>query len=152
MTDPKSAYRQAAGRGASSVALLVLLYEQVIEDLRRAATAIEQNDIELRTAKINHAVLVIGHLQSKLNFGAGGQVARNLERFYNLLRRRLLEAQVQASKEIVNEQISVLLDLRDAWTRVERAEAPRSAPNPVPSTVEAAGVIAGRATHADWKG
>jgi flagellin-specific chaperone FliS len=84
--------------------------------------------VEDRTSSINHALLAVGHRQNQLNLQSGGQVARNLERFYNLLRSKLLEAQVWVSKEILHERISFLLDLRDALTVVEREQEARSTP------------------------
>src|SRR3977135_27261 len=113
MMDARKAYRESAARGASAVGQVVLLYEQMVEDLRRAERAVEENDGEGRSNAINHAMVVVSHLQNKLNFEAGGEVARNLERFYDMARRRLLEAQLHGSKEILGEQISLLLDLRD---------------------------------------
>ena len=123
MTYASNAYRQNAARGASPVGQVALLYEQIVADLRRASQAIEAQDIEDRTNAINHAILIVGHLQSKLNFEAGGEVARHLEQFYELARQRLIEAQCQASPEILQEQIGFFLDLRDAWKEAERASA-----------------------------
>ena len=74
--NPQLSYRETAVRGASPIRLIILLYEQVIEDLRRALAALEQGDIEKRTREINHAILVIGHLQATLDKEQGGQVAR----------------------------------------------------------------------------
>lgn len=124
MMDPRKAYRESAARGASAVGQVVLLYEQMVEDLRRALNAIEENQIEDRTNAINHAMVVASHLQNSLKFEVRGDVTPNLERFYNMLRRKLLEAQFRASKEILSEQIALLLDLRDAWMEVDRATAP----------------------------
>ncbi len=124
--DAGLSYREAAVQGASPVKLVVLLYEQMVEDLRRAARAIDENRIEVRTKAIDHAMLIVSHLQNELNLEAGGGVARNLERFYNLLRTKLLEAQIWVSKDILNEQISLLLDLRDAWMVVEQEQENRS--------------------------
>src|SRR5271168_3011094 len=76
-------YREASIRGANPVALIVKLYEQLIEDMRHVAIAIDQNNIELRSNRIKHAILVIGHLQSSLDFERGGKVARDLEDFYH---------------------------------------------------------------------
>jgi flagellar protein FliS len=118
--DPESAYREAAVRGASQVRLVIFLYEQVIHDLQRAAVAMEHGDIELRTKEINHAVTVIGHLQGTLDRERGGRVGRDLERFYRMARTRLMEAQVLVSREILNQQISDLLSLREAWVEVDR--------------------------------
>jgi len=121
MTDARNAYRESAAQGASAVRQIVLLYEQVVEDLRRAVGAIEGNQVEDRTKAINHAMVVVSHLQNALNFEVGGDVARHLERFYNMVRSKLLEAQFRVSKEMLNEQIGFLLDLRDAWIEVDRA-------------------------------
>jgi flagellar protein FliS len=120
--DPRIAYRQADARGATSLRLVVLLYEQIIQDLRQASLAIDQNNIETRTKRINHALDVICLLQATLNLERGGQVAQNLVRFYDAVRANLCEAQFQASKEILARQITDLLTVREAWQQVERAE------------------------------
>jgi len=120
--DPRIAYQQADARGATSLRLVVLLYEQIIQDLRQASLAIDQNNIELRTKRINHALDVICLLQATLNLERGGQVAQNLVRFYDTIRANLCEAQFQASKEILARQVTDLLTVREAWEQVERLE------------------------------
>ena len=122
MKDPRTAYREADARGATGVRLVVLLYEQLIQDLREAAKAMDENNIELRTTRINHALEVICVLQGTLNMERGGQVARNLQRFYTVLRANLLQAQFQVSKKMLSRQITDLLALREAWIEVDRAE------------------------------
>lgn len=119
--DARSSYREAAVRGASPVRLVICLYEQAIEDLRQAVLALEKGEIELRTRKINHAITVIGQLQGSLDMERGGEVARNLERFYNLIRTGLLDAQLKQSARILEEQISQLVLLYEAWLEVERS-------------------------------
>jgi flagellar secretion chaperone FliS len=118
----QDSYREATVRGASPVELVVRLYEQIIEDLRQAAIAIEQNAIERRTKRINHAILVIGHLQSPLDFTRGGKVAKDLDHFYNVLRQNLIQVQFYPSKQGITQQITDLLAVREAWIKVERAE------------------------------
>ena len=120
--DPRIAYREADARGATSLRLVVLLYEQIVQDLRQASRAIDDNNIELRTNRINHALDVICLLQATLNIERGGKVARNLLQFYAVLRANLCEAQMQASKEILARQITDLLTVREAWAQVERVE------------------------------
>lgn len=152
MTDPRTLYRESAVRGASPVRLVVMLYEQIVEDLRRAIRAIEEKDIEARTNAINHATVIIGHLQNKLDHTRGGEVARNLERFYNVSRQKLLEAQFRASKEILTEQISLFLDLRAAWIQVDQAEMARSAPANALLHEDVGSALADQMVHANWKG
>ena len=122
MTNVPKAYREADVRGATAVRLVVLLYEQIIRDLTQAAQAIEQNDIELRTKCINHAILVVAYLQSPLDFGNGGKVAKNLDTFYNALRQNLMQVQFFPTKVGVNQLITDVLAVREAWIEVQRAE------------------------------
>jgi flagellar secretion chaperone FliS len=120
----QQSYREASVRGANPVQLVVRLYEQMIEDMRQVAIAIEQNDIMLRTKRIRHAILVIGHLQSSLDFSKGGKVAQDLNRFYDVLRQNLVQVQFHPSKRGVSQAITDLLAVREAWIEVERAEYP----------------------------
>jgi flagellar secretion chaperone FliS len=153
MTNARTAYRENDVRGASPVRLVVLLYEQMIQDLTRAAHAIEQNDIPLRTKLINHAILVVGHLQSPLDFEKGGKVAQELDRFYNALRQNLVQVQFFPTKPGIAQVITDLLAVREAWIEVERAEkssvtatvppsVPGSRPDPLPP----------EPVRGDWKG
>lgn len=134
MIDVRNLYRENAACGASPVRQVVMLYEQMVEDLRRAQRAMAANQIEDRTQAINHALLVLGHLQSKLNMEAGGKVALALRNFYNVLRQKLVEAQFGSGADILDEQITLLLDLRDAWVQVDRAETNQAAQTPGPAT------------------
>lgn len=122
MTNPRTAYRENNVRGASAVRLVILLYEQMFQDLTQAAQAIEHNDVELRTKLINHAILVIGYLQSPLDFENGGKVAQDLDHFYNVLRQNLVQVQFYPSKAGMGKLITDVLAVRGAWLEVERAE------------------------------
>src|SRR5271165_1678746 len=116
--DARSSYRETAVRGASPVRLVICLYEQAIEDLRRAVIAQEKGDIEARTRGINHALAVIAQLEGSLDMERGGDVAKNLARFYSLVRSGLTEAQVQQSIRILEQQISQLATVHKAWLEV----------------------------------
>jgi flagellar protein FliS len=118
----QQSYREATVQGASPVQLVIRLYEQMIEDVRQTAIAVEQKDIRRRTKHINHAILVIGHLQSPLDFDNGGKVAKDLDNFYNVLRQSLVQVQFFPSKRALAQLITDLLAVRAAWIEVERAE------------------------------
>src|SRR5580704_10080967 len=120
----QQSYREATVRGASPVELVVRLYEQMIEDMRQVSAAIEKNDITLRTNRINHVILVLGHLQSSLDSTKGDKVARDLNDFYNALRQNVVWVQFHPSKGAVTQVITDLLAVRGAWIQVERAENP----------------------------
>jgi flagellar protein FliS len=128
--DPRFAYRETGARAATPVGRVILLYEQAIQDLGGAISAMAAQDIEQRTRMLSHALLVIGQLQGCLDLERGGEVASNLDRFYDLVRKRLLEAQLQASAAILREQMDLLLSVRSAWIEVEQHERQSMAPAP----------------------
>lgn len=132
-TNPGFAYRLAAASGASPLRLVILLYEQAIEDLHRALAALSAGDVERRTREINHAILVLAHLQATLDKDAGGEVAANLDRFYSQVRQSLVDAQFQQSAAVLQEQIAMLHHVYDAWLQVEKA----ATPAPVPPAADA---------------
>jgi flagellar protein FliS len=116
------AYRENAARLLTPVGRVVLLYEQLIHDIGRARAAIHGGQIEARSEALNHALLVLGVLQGSLDLERGGEVARNLDRFYTLVRNSLINAQIQSSAKILEDQRDLLLSLRAAWVEVERVE------------------------------
>ncbi len=141
--DPRNLYRQSSGHGASGVRLVILLYEQIIQDLGRAVKAIEHSNIERRTREINHALAVLGHLQCSLDLDLGGTVARNLARFYGMVRRGLVEANARISQEDLRQQITWLLEMREAWLEVDRATSAASSRRTAPDVADAV---------VDWSG
>jgi flagellar secretion chaperone FliS len=119
MTNPKRAYQEAAVRGANPVRLTILLYDQLIHDVSRATEALGGARIEQCAQEIGHAIAVIGYLQATLRYDTGRDVARNLGRFYTMLREKLMEAQVRSSRAILGELQQQLLEVREAWIKVE---------------------------------
>jgi flagellar secretion chaperone FliS len=145
MMNPRLTYRESAVAGASPVRQVILLYEQAIEDLRRALAACSGGEIERRTRQINHAILILGCLQSSLNRERGGAVAGNLDRFYNQVRTGLLDAQCRQSAAEIERQIALLVEVHEAWCEVERREVERvqiasgAPPETVPISARATG-------------
>ncbi len=126
--NPGLSYREAAVAGATPIRLVILLYEQAIEDLGRALSAHRQGKIEERTREINHAVLVLGHLQSTLDKDRGGRVAANLDLFYTQVRAGLVKAQFKQSADAIQQQISCLMHVHETWCEIEKTIKPTLPP------------------------
>jgi flagellar biosynthetic protein FliS len=112
-------YRKTAAEGASGFGLLIALYDTLACDLRRAAEAERSNDIEQRCLEVNHALLVIAHLEDWVRSGCGGELADQLVAFYASLRRDLLEAQVRRSARMLELQMAKVLQLREMWQQFD---------------------------------
>lgn len=141
MRDPARIYRESAVRGASPIGLIVILYDEIVRSLRKAVRAFDTGDIEARSKQLTHAAEVIGYLQSILDFEKGGEVARNLSKFYNLMRGKLLEIQIKPTHDGLELLADEFAKLAAAWQQAER-----SLSQPVPAESKAA---ASAAWHAD---
>ena len=121
-------YRRSALAGATPMGLLIAMYDTLSGNLGRAAQAIRRGDIEKRCAEMNYALLVIGQLESMVDPQSGAELAGNLSLFYSYLRSKMLEASIQQSASLLEEQIQLVLQVRSAWQQRDAA-APAGAPS-----------------------
>ena len=119
MTDARRAYQETVVHGAKPVRLTILLYEQIIQDVNRAAEAISEGNFEAVAREVSHATGVIGYLQATLKREKGRAVVGNLSNFYTMLREKLMEAQVRCSREILDQLRENMIEVREAWLKVE---------------------------------
>lgn len=132
--DARRGYQESAVRGATPIELVILLYDSAIEDMRRALTAMQNSEIENRSAQIAHALIVLQQLQGTLDFERGGSAARQFEQFYNLVRAKLLEAQIRGSSELMRQQIRCMSEVRESWAQARRMLQPVSGPSAATAT------------------
>lgn len=116
-------YRRAAVENASPVGLVIILYDLLINDLRQAIEAIAKKDVEARSKAVKHAFLVLQQLEGSLDRENGGEAADNLSKFYAVMRARIFEAHQKVISEILDEQVRLLLDVRQTWEKVDPAKA-----------------------------
>ena len=112
-------YRRAAVQEASPAGLVVILYDLLIEDLQRASQAMRRAAIEERSNHLKHGLLVLQILEGTLDAERGGDAARSLAAFYAHIRSQLLEAQFRCDTNVLERQIVLLLEVREAWCSAE---------------------------------
>ena len=131
--EAKLAYRENAVRSATPIELVVILFDTAIEDMRRAVSAVQASDVEERANAVRHALLILQQLQGTLDFERGGQVAKQFEQFYNLIRAKLLESQLRNSPELMAQQMQFMSEVRDCWVEAKRRIEPQPASLPIVS-------------------
>lgn len=112
-------YRKTSIAGASPIGLMIVLFDTLVGDLRRAASALRKNDIEARCKELNHATLVLGQLENWVDLKSGGESAEALSRFYSYLRAKMLEASINKSAAVLDNQIEMILHVRSAWQQLD---------------------------------
>jgi flagellar protein FliS len=124
-TSASLSYRQAAMQHASTVGLVIALYDTLVGDLTRAIEAIERKDIQTRCDQISHGFKVLQHLEMMIDRENGGPAAVSLQRFYRHIRTQMLQAQFNLSTETLHDQIRIVLEVREAWQKVDGAAVER---------------------------
>nr|WP_157478154.1 flagellar export chaperone FliS [Granulicella tundricola] len=131
-------YRRAATQQASVVGLVIALHDTLIGNLKRAADAMDRNDIATRCDQLIHGFKVITQLEAMLDRNNGGAAAVSIERFYKHVRAQMLNAQFKLDPAILRDQVRVVMEVRQAWQQVDSApmEARRTQPNYPSAPVE----------------
>jgi flagellar protein FliS len=112
-------YRRAAVDGASSVTLVIMLYDRLVADVQRAIAAMANNDIEARCSELKHALLILQQLEGSLDYERGGDAASNLAAFYSYARAKVLEAQIKMDAPMLQKLVVHFQDVKSAWQQVE---------------------------------
>lgn len=120
----ETAYLNCSVAGASTIGLMIALFDRLAADLRRAADAIRKGDIETRCQEINHGFTVLGQLESWLDRENGGQPALLLGKFYAQMRANMMQASVTQSTTLLDSQIETLIHIRTSWQQLDMAVAP----------------------------
>jgi len=132
-TQTELTYLRAAVQNASPAGLVIILFDLLINDLRRVIEAMQKGDIEKRSTELKHAFLLLQQLEGSLDIENGGDAAIHFSRFYSAVRSKLMEAHVKVSPEIVNRQIDLLFDVRQAWQQIDQPNL-SAAPAAIPSS------------------
>ncbi len=118
-TRSETLYRRAAAEGATYIGLLLVVYDSLAEDLRRAGEAAARNDIAARCHASNHALLLLGHLESWTNSVDDPVLQTSLGQFYAYLRSQTLTIQAKPQPEAFHELARLVSETRAAWQQKE---------------------------------
>lgn len=114
------AYQQNQVKTADLHRLVVMLYEEAIRYLKEAVEAFEGRDPERKCERLIFGMEVISELLSSLDTEAGGEIAKNLKGLYTYMLQRLVLAEAEGNVGKVQEVISMLQELLEAWSEVSQ--------------------------------
>lgn len=103
---------------ASKGDILVMLYDTAIKHLRQAIEKMRAGDMAGKGILITKAITIISELQESLNKEHGGEIAQNLFQLYFFCNSRLLMANLKVKPEMVEEVITILFGLRQAFSQI----------------------------------
>ncbi len=117
----RSAYHFAAGAGATQAGLTQLVYTHLAQDLLHAAEAIRNGHIQVRCAASNHALMLLGHVESWSAELEDPGLAQSLRAFYTMLRICVLQSQTASDPLLLEESAQRVLEMRAVWQAKEES-------------------------------
>ena len=120
-----AAYQSAVSHGGVAAAdphgLVLMLMNGALERISKARGCITNQAFAEKAQLIHRTVQIIDQLRSSLNLQAGGSVAENLDKLYEYMCRRLLNASVENSLAALDEVSKLLGGIRDSWAMIPKA-------------------------------
>ena len=95
--------------------LIQILMEASLTRMAQAKGAIERGDMVTKANLLGRVMEIIHTLQSSLDHGQGGDLASNLDRLYDYMNRRLLQATSANDVNLVDEVMALMLEVKRGW-------------------------------------
>lgn len=112
-------YRQVGATsevaGADPHRLIQMLMEGALTRMSQAKGMIEIKNHEGKAKLLGRVMDIIATLQSSLEHEQGGDISANLDRLYDYMNRRLLEASSTNDITMIDEVMSLLLEIKSGW-------------------------------------
>ncbi len=105
---------------------VLLLLNGAHGQLLRARQAQLEGDAEIRGLAVSSGVTFIGVLQASLDKEQGGDLAENLDALYEYMTRRLAGVSLDETQRSLDEVISLVANIRDAWEAIGPEVEPES--------------------------
>lgn len=118
MRQYQSVNNQAQASGADPHRLIQMLMEGGLTRLAQARGAMERDQTALKGELLSKAIGIVGGLRQALDVQQGGELAENLDRLYEYMTTRLMEANLKNDPAIVEEVSDLLREVKSGWDAI----------------------------------
>ena len=98
--------------------LIQMLMEGGLSRLAQAKGAMQHGQNSQKGELISKAIGIIGGLREGLDLSQGGEIAANLDRLYDYMVLRLVEANVSNEPALLDEVADLLRNVKSAWDAI----------------------------------
>jgi flagellar protein FliS len=98
--------------------LIQMLMEGGLERLAQAQGAMARGQAAMKGELISKAIGIVGGLREGLDMGKGGEVAQNLDRVYEYMITRMLEANKSNDPAPLVEVSGLLREVKSGWDAI----------------------------------
>jgi flagellar protein FliS len=112
-------YLESRVLSAHPVEVVYMLYEVAIDNVKTAINHLKAGDIMARGQALNKAQDAVQELTLSLDHSVNAPFVATMADLYGFVRRRLLTGHSQQAEQPMQEALSVLTTLFEAWTEVK---------------------------------
>lgn len=114
-----AAYKQTNINTASPAELTMMLYDGAVKFCNMAIMALEKNDFEGCNTNIAKTKKIIVEFRTTLDFKY--EVSKDFDRVYDYIYWVLTQANVKKDKELLQEALKRIREMRDTWRELMKA-------------------------------
>lgn len=103
---------------ASPHRLVEMLMDGALARIAKAQVHMERGEVAEKGLTISWAMQIIDGLRASLDLERGGELAGNLDRLYDYMLRRLLQANLENSAEMLQEVAGLMQEIRAGWAGI----------------------------------
>ncbi|SDK87035.1 MULTISPECIES: flagellar export chaperone FliS [unclassified Paenibacillus] len=126
MTSPHEKYRQNAVQ-TSPAQLLIMTYDGAIRFVKTAIHGVENGDIEKANLFFGKAQTIVSELMATLD--RSYEISKSLFSLYEYMNHLLIQANIKKSKELAEEALGYLCDLKETWIEASKLDSATPAPS-----------------------
>ena len=114
-------YKNNSVNYASKEQLLLMLVDGAVKFAKIGRQAIVEKNIPKAHENIIKTQDIFYELMATLDVSKGGEWAKNLYNVYDFIVRRLIDANIKKSTEIMDEVVPLIEEIRDTWNQAYNA-------------------------------
>lgn len=98
--------------------LTLMLMQGALDRIAYAKGSMERKEYAAKADYLSKATAILINLRDTLDLKVGGELAENMYALYDYMVDRLTEAHVRNNLGLLDEVISLLTPIRDAWVQI----------------------------------
>ena len=111
---------------ASPQKLIGLLLDRALEHVSKASGSMQRGEVAATGEAIGKAMTIISSLQAILDHEQGGVIAKNLDKLYDYITQRLLQATSEKNIDHLTEVTGLLHEIKAGWDTIPADTTPVS--------------------------
>ncbi|MDO6524956.1 flagellar export chaperone FliS [Motilimonas sp. 1_MG-2023] len=102
--------------------VILMLMQGVVDTLAVAKGCILRKDFEGKSKSLNKAIGIIAGLQDGIDMKQSPEIGENFYQLYDYMIRRLGEASADQSGQQIDEVVSLISPIKEAWEGISEAD------------------------------